>query len=602
MKHDKYKWLGSALCLALILVMASCSMSDDMECPPDNGGEGQQVYVQLRLTVPSSGQGTRAGDTPEGGEENNEGREEGQEYENTISSALVFFYRADNNINADGSTPIDEYASFTVSGMENGNYVTNPVQVPLEFNTTYNLIAVANPGNDGRWERLAADGLTLAEVRDNISTQVWTETGDVEKVYSNFMMSSEDGSEKLTVTDANTSPDNPAGRNTSIYVERIAARLDYQVDNEYTCNDPQYPGARVVINGAAILNRFTAGSYLIKRVTIDNKLDGSVTYLGDEEPANGGMATNYVIDPWTLTKNESNNSFTLPDADGRLAGTQVDAAGLYNSETFLPKGSDDPAYWAGKCSSGTAMEGEGAGWYRVGYMLENITSSANTSKDYNTGIVFKAEFHPQGVDGYNDGQTFFTYNGTIYPTLTNMMGQLNNKEDFSTYADDTIKALTGWDGLKNFAASFVNDPTGYDDYLTDYADEHSTEQFDADAEVLTWTYYMNNILGVVEDAQKGPQINNNGAETRAKLYESSGERLRTYFNSQCYYIWWLRHSNNNDDTTNGVMEYAIVRNNIYKVNVTGVYSLGGDIPGDEELRANVYVKDWEGLDPEVLPM
>ncbi|MBM6677012.1 fimbria major subunit, partial [Olsenella uli] len=67
-------------------------------------------------------------------------------------------------------------------------------------------------------------------------------------------------------------------------------------------------------------------------------------------------------------------------------------------------------------------------------------------------------------------------------------------------------------------------------------------------------------------------------------------------------VWWLRHSNNNDDTTNGVMEYAIVRNNIYKVNVTGVYSLGGDIPGDEELRANVYVKDWEGLDPETLPM
>ncbi|MBM6674590.1 Mfa1 family fimbria major subunit [Marseilla massiliensis] len=598
MKHDKYKWLGSALCLALILVMASCSMSDDMECPPDNGGEGQQVYVQLRLTVPSSGQGTRAGDTPEGGEENNEGREEGQEYENTISSALVFFYRADNNINADGSTPIDEYASFTVSGMENGNYVTNPVQVPLEFNTTYNLIAVANPGNDGRWERLAADGLTLAEVRDNISTQVWTETGDVEKVYSNFMMSSEDGSEKLTVTDANTSPDNPAGRNTSIYVERIAARLDYQVDNEYTCNDPQYPGARVVINGAAILNRFTAGSYLIKRVTIDNKLDGSVTYLGDEEPANGGMATNYVIDPWTLTKNESNNSFTLPDADGRLAGTQVDAAGLYNSETFLPKGSDDPAYWAGKCSSGTAMEGEGAGWYRVGYMLENITSSANTSKDYNTGIVFKAEFIPDGLVGYDKEKkpTFFSYDGTLYATLTGMMGALNSQQDFAQYVEGRIKECRSWADVTAFADK-LNDPTGYAEYLR----TNQNGYFTVDA-VTTWTKYLSTELGVFEDPDNGPKINQGEKNTRKLLYASSGERLRTYYNSQCYYVWWLRHSNNNDDTTNGVMEYAIVRNNIYKVNVTGVYSLGGDIPGDEELRANVYVKDWEGLDPETLPM
>ncbi len=599
MKHDKYKWLGSALCLALILVMASCSMSDDMECPPDNGGEGQQVYVQLRLTVPSSGQGTRAGDTPEGGEENNEGREEGQEYENTISSALVFFYRADNNINADGSTPIDEYASFTVSGMENGNYVTNPVQVPLEFNTTYNLIAVANPGNDGRWERLAADGLTLAEVRDNISTQVWTETGDVEKVYSNFMMSSEDGSEKLTVTDANTSPDNPAGRNTSIYVERIAARLDYQVDNEYTCNDPQYPGARVVINGAAILNRFTAGSYLIKRVTIDNKLDGSVTYLGDEEPANGGMATNYVIDPWTLTKNESNNSFTLPDADGRLAGTQVDAAGLYDAETYIPTRSDNPEDWAGYCKPG--VDATEDNYLRVGYALENTTGKLETSLNYNTGIVFKAQFHPVGVNGYTDGQTFFTYNGVIYPMLTDMMGQLNGQEDFSTHVGKAIAALTSWDELKKFAASITNDPTGYRTYLEDYANTHSAEAFNTSDE-LKWEYYLIYELGVFENSQDGPEINKNDINTRNVLYESSGEKLRTYYKGQCYYVWWLRHSNNNDDTTNGVMEYAIVRNNIYKVNVTGVYSLGGDIPGDEELRANVYVKDWEGLDPETLPM
>ena len=241
-------------------------------------------------------------------------------------------------------------------------------------------------------------------------------------------------------------------------------------------------------------------------------------------------------------------------------------------------------------------------YLRVGYALENTTDRLSTSLNYNTGIVFKAQFHPQRVVGYNDGQTFFTYNGTIYPTLTNMMGQLNNKEDFSTYADDAIKALAGWDGLKNFAASFVNDPTGYDDYLTDYAGEHLNEQFDADAEVLTWTYYMNNILGVVEDAQNGPQINQNGAETRAKLYESSEELLRTYYNGQCYYIWWLRHSNDGDDETNGVMEYAVVRNNIYKVNVESIYSLGGDIPDNEQLKAMVYVNKWTMLNPEVLPM
>ena len=50
------------------------------------------------------------------------------------------------------------------------------------------------------------------------------------------------------------------------------------------------------------------------------------------------------------------------------------------------------------------------------------------------------------------------------------------------------------------------------------------------------------------------------------------------------------------------MEYAVVRNNIYKLNVMGVSSLGGDIPNVEGLRVNVYVHDWVMLDGEELPM
>ena len=156
--------------------------------------------------------------------------------------------------------------------------------------------------------------------------------------------------------------------------------------------------------------------------------------------------------------------------------------------------------------------------------------------------------------------------------------------------------------MKSFAASFVSDPTGYADYLTEFANEHSTDVFTANAEELTWKYYLNNELGVVEDAQNGPQINQNGVETRAKLYASSKELLRTYYNGQCYYIWWLRHSNDGDDETNGVMEYAVVRNNIYKVSVNSIYSLGGDIPDNQQLDARVYVNKWSMLPEETLPM
>lgn len=592
MKEIRYRWRGAAFCLALSLMAAGCSMTDDVECPPDGGDTPgmSDAFIQLSFGM-ADAQGTRA--NPDGGE-TGDGPEAGQDAENKVSNAVAFLFDGNVTVNGEAITPVTPvfFPSVTESTEAGGTGIdavweTAPVQTTVE-NGDYNVIVVANPGDNRWWEQ--AENQTLGAVRDYIQQEAWTETnGD----YTNFLMSSADEpTEKLTIN--NNSENEPA--KVTVNVERMAARVDYLAENEYTCTDPAYNGATVEITGATIVNRLTAGSYLLKRVADD--VDGAnLKYLGPETATGADkLATNYVLDPWTALKTQANLTGTPFTVDGQ----NVAASDLYDPQTYIPTRSDNPEEWAEYCHEGTkATEDD---YLRVGYALENTTGQLETSLNYNTGIVFKAQFRPQGVDGYNDGQTFFTYNGTIYPTLTNMMGQLNNKEDFSTYADDAIKALNGWDGLKNFAASFVNDPTGYDDYLTDYADEHSTEQFDADAEVLTWTYYMNNILGVVEDAQNGPQINQNGAETRAKLYESSEELLRTYYNGQCYYIWWLRHSNDGDDETNGVMEYAVVRNNIYKVNVESIYSLGGDIPDNEQLKAMVYVNKWTMLNPEVLPM
>ena len=456
-------------------------------------------------------------------------------------------------------------------------------------NGDYNVIVVANPGDNRWWEQ--AENQTLGAVRDHIQQKAWTEetNGD----YTNFLMSSADEpTEKLTIN--NNSESEPA--KVTVNVERMAARVDYLADNKYTCTDPMYEDATVEITGATIVNRLTAGSYLLKRVAGDVQ-GTNLKYLGLETATGENMlAKNYVLDPWTAWKTQQN----LTGMHFPVDGESVAASALYDPQTYISKRSDNPEDWAGYCKAG--VDATEDNYLRVGYALENTTGKLETSLNYNTGIVFKAQFHPLGVEGYTDGQTFFTYNGTIYPMLTDMMGQLNNQEDFSTYTDKAINALTDWNGLKSFAASFVSDPTGYADYLTEFANEHSTDVFTANAEELTWKYYLNNELGVVEDAQNGPQINQNGVETRAKLYASSKELLRTYYNGQCYYIWWLRHSNDGDDETNGVMEYAVVRNNIYKVSVNSIYSLGGDIPDNEQLDAMVYVNKWSMLPPEVLPM
>ena len=565
-------------------------MTDDVECPPDGGDTPgmSDAFIQLSFGM-ADAQGTRA--NPNGGEDG-DGHEAGQTNENHVSTAVAFLFDGNVTVYGEAITPVTPVYFQSVTGpTEAGGtgidavWETAPVQTTVE-NGDYNVIVVANPGDNRWWEQ--AENQTLGAVRDHIQQEAWTETNGN---YTNFLMSSADEpTEKLTIN--NNSKNEPA--KVTVNVERMAARVDYLAKTEYTCTDPAYNGATVEITGATIVNRLTAGSYLLKRVADD--VDGAnLEYLGDETAENT-VATNYVLDPWTKLKTQQN----LEDEVFEVNGQNVAAAGLYDAETYIPTRSDNPEDWAGYCKAG--VDATEDNYLRVGYALENTTGKLETSLNYNTGIVFKAQFHPQGVDGYNDGQTFFTYNGTIYPTLTNMMGQLNNKEDFSTYADDAINALTDWNGLKSFAASFVSDPTGYADYLTEFANEHSTDVFTANAEELTWKYYLNNELGVVEDAQNGPQINQNGVETRAKLYASSKELLRTYYNGQCYYIWWLRHSNDGDDETNGMMEYAVVRNNIYKVSVKSIYSLGGDIPDNQQLDARVYVNKWSMLPEETLPM
>ena len=605
MKDIRYIWRGATLSLALSLMAAGCSMSDDLECPPEQGTSGSAVsgpaYVQLSFSTAANGL-TRA--NPDGGEQG-DGSEAGQTYENAVSSAVAFlFAHNDEGVNAANPaavtvTPV-RFGSVTGNGQ---TYTTEAQQVGDIDYGQYDVIVVANPGGDNWWSSVS----TLKDLQDKIMKTAWTQNAD--GTYTDFLMASaDDAVTPLNVTEDNTTEANAA--KTKVSVERVAARVDYNALNEYTCIGTDYPGAKVTIEGAAIINRFTAGSYLLKRVAdavnVDPENPEEVEYLGDERPVAGGKATNYVLDPWTALKTEAN----LQGTPFIVEGQNVAAAGLYDADTYIPTRSTNPKTWDELVKPGIPVTDASTTdgiteWQRVGYTLENTADALSSGINYSTGIVFKAKFEPQGVAGYKRGQTFFTYNGTIYSSLTDMMGKLNGITDFEYYVEYDISKAYDWVLMKLNADRMTNDPTGYRDYLLDCAEgKNQYEEIpNSEREKLTWGYYLYNVLGVVEDSQNGPQINqNNINNTRALLYESSGGMLRTYYKGQCYYTWWLRHSNDNNDQTNGVMEYAVVRNNIYKVNVESVYSIGGDIPEGENIRADVFVKMWTMLDEETLPM
>lgn len=560
--------------LLLTAMLAACGESDDLQAGQPATGAGKH-YVSLTFTMPAEEGGSRA--NPTGGE-NGDGHEMGQDYENTISTAVAFFFQNNGaGVNGDASTPVrymyfDDFQEYT-KGDGNGKdrvYKTKPI--PTDLYGEYNVLVVANPGSGNWWTTTTP---TLGAVRDEVLTQAWTKTGDD---YTNFLMSSAKDA-IIEISEANNTVSTAA--NTTVDVERMAARVDYKTLGSYTCTDPNYTGATVEIGGAVLVNNLTGpGSYAMKRVSTATT-DGTINYLGDETPGAGGLPDNWVLDP--TTNNKATATFGVSWQDGNAS---------------------DPNWWVRKATTGKAIKKGNEDWNILGYTLENITAPDETKHGYNTAVVFKAKFHPATgrVTNYKDGATFFELGNKLYASMEDMM------KDFSqrTISDmeDAIGKCTSWQDVEDFVNTLHDDdPCGYKLWLKEQINA-AANWTDEVKESLTWTSYMLTECGysaTLANNEYSVTINQNDKITADILAERGA---RTYEDATCYYTWWIRHANDGSEDTNGVMEYAIVRNNIYELDVKSIYSLGGYIPNEEEhgFIVTVYVKDWTLLETEHIEM
>lgn len=563
--------LGAVLMAA---VLSGCGESDDLQAGQPSTGAGKQ-YVSLTFTMPAEEEGSRVGN-PTGGE-NGDDHEMGQDYENTISTAVAFFFQNDRaGVNGDANTPVrytyfDDFQEYTEG---NGNgidrvYKTKPI--PTDLYGEYNVLVVANPGTDRWWTKAT----TLGSVRDHLLTRAWTESGGN---YSDFAMASAKDA-VIEISEANNTVTNAA--NTTVDVERMAARVDYKTLGSYTCTDPNYTNATVKIEGAVLVNNLTQpGSYAMKRVSTATT-GGTLNYLGNETLGTGGLPDNWVLDP--TTNNKATATFGVSWKDGNAS---------------------DPNWWSGKATTGTGITKNNEQWNILGYTLENITAPDETKHDYNTAVVFKAKFTPAegSVAHYQAGNTFFAYGSTIYASMEDMMTDFQRP---TAEMDAAINKCVGWDDVTAFARTLHDgDPCGYKAWLQEQIDE--SKSLDDVKASLTWTSYMRGEFGysatLGADGIYTVSIDQEDDKKTAELLAEYG--ARTYEDATCYYTWWIRHANDGDDKTNGVMEYAIVRNNIYELNVTDIYSLGGYIPNEEEhgFIVTVYVKDWTLLETEHIEM
>lgn len=571
--------------LLAALGLPGCELihDDDMDCQLYTPEGVPYAYVSIALSTAMT-PSTRAAGDPTGGEEG-DGREPGQSEENKVNDITLFFYEATNEVtgvNAAGTTPIVARLSLSKDDFTytQGNdwASTNSIEVEqLLVNHQYHVLAVVNGG-----ESYGEDFESLSDLQNATVTTLLYNV-ETDGSYSNFLMSSEkDENPPLQIYSSN-SVTNPA--TTTIRVERVTARVDYRAAGD-TDTDGVYAIEDVGtarITGAMLVNTLNdkAESWLLKRVTAENAtINTTPTWLGNEiYTPETGAATNYVID---AKAEKVETDFTLA--------------------TYFPNIGYDDLEWETLFVEGSLVDGLEENYLCVGYPKENTAEKADVH--YTTGIVFQADFLPTG---YDDDATFFEWNGTIYRTVEAAM-QAFDPDGWERIDEtqDKWQSVATWNNLRTYiiAGLRTGDPAGYKRFLEEQAEgKEGTTAITADEKTtLRWSSYMETHCHYrLDNGAATVDTDGTDGSTRSALAPFG---LATYYKGICYYTYWIKHANDqiaeNDMpyAGGGLMEYGIVRNNIYKLNVTGITQLGDDIPGDRTLLINVSVRNWEVIEGE----
>lgn len=318
--------------------------------------------------------------------------------------------------------------------------------------------------------------------------------------------------DEVAATTTTVTEDNVVGhaKEVSVNVERIAAKITFESNNSPQSNN----------------------TYPIKNVNDIDETIGSVTF-----------------DAYKVI-NTRNSAFNL-----RRAGlTEADAV-------------------AGAKETG------------ANYIIENKwADKASWSKD-----VFNANYSRRGVDTYVAFRKIEGNKQTLAYCLENTMLQNMQIEGYTTTV--VLRAKTSLNAGKvtslNEKGEIITNAAAFTGTLYKYAGKFYTSRVaivkveNPDWDLATLKGLNTNTLGLktaLEALPEGTPADKTAVEnhlnglTAAQLNDIYG--VEYYANGNCYYKVLLRHANNNDPVNSGIMEFGIVRNNVYKLSITSVKFLG----------------------------
>ena len=600
-----YGFLGA---VALVM-MASCSKdATGVDPTPEVKGD---LFMTMNIVQSSPTRTT----TP------NQGYEEGKDRENNISSLLVIFA---NKTDQPVTSSNPEYtvwktakvASGTIAGTS-PNYIASfslDRQALLDdiggTSKTYYLFAVANPST--AIEAACKPNVDVQQVFSLIEEGTpWVPWTD-----DSFLMSSADVVEQtinandIAIGTHTTQAD--AYHLNTIKIQRAMSRFDLETNAEHLTfkgngSSDSKEGAtelaqrelKVSFDAVALINmtkkanlfKVMAQGYTAREADPENEIPQvlAANALGDktimfQDERQAAFAEWWVMSP------DQENKYLQPLFSG-LAGTkQTKFTGTVNRlASFFEEGADfqyvkdiaeaeaDNAFTHPTTTPAGTSEGNYHIWR---YCMENTNPDlAKFQKNGNsTGIVLRAQLSGAGIpeeyaeeDGEKEGEAIYAYNNVVLGTAADLKTYATSPkgdgEDAGVYESVTII----YDGAVEAAKEAWKEANKDNEELKDTEWDGVTHGSLSDLD----GYLVNAKFSIYRPTKVEVKVGDSGDQTK---------EVPVYY---CYYIYWNRHNDNTLNTQMGTMEFATVRNNVYKIMINKVISLGhpgepGDDPEDPD--------------------
>ncbi len=527
--------LGMMACAAL----AACTNDDIVE---NNGEitEGKKMDAYIAFSIAPSTNSARDAEssgTTDGGVTG----------EASVNSVLVILTNADGS---DGFT-----GTFNSSDFDTNYNLRVENAIRVQKKEAYKVLAIVNPNAGIQTEisgkgHLAAYNAALGYVYSGAVTGL---TGDQ---YNNFMMANRE-EESVTPDETNNSPATAAG--VTIEVERVVSKITFRPNNSniYPVEVKNVSYATITSKGFwtnessnlvySTFNRANNGAIMVKNGvpfvqdgTKTTYVDGKLTTAPYYIPDNSG--TTWVYDKGTATELTPYKlyikleSYALVNLSKAVYGVRhiattdwtVKPLGLLN--TSYPYLSDPKS----TAKNAWTSSGSTADWFN------NTLADIETSISADKGALFN-ELPATKAAGNQE-------------TIGNLLSYCFEN---AVTKDQQLKGLV----------------TGIVFRGQIYTDANAT-----DAVTVLYKYdgnYYRSILSLQNElGEKTPA-------TIAALSDKSSETdiedagIEIYKDGKCYYYSAeIKHFDDGADTTKGVMEYAIMRNNIYSLAITGFTGIG----------------------------